>query len=298
METIKELQELMEQERCKGNRNKFLEIQKQIEVNKHEEVLSRHMRYFESVKKEFLEGTYISELNIRVKELKQGCGTQRGWIEIYLSGSEKSISPHDLRRKIQKVKEEKEAQAEFNKIKFSDKKLLLCIGKKNLDILDMLIRVMDLDLPTFEEVDDCNVDWYSEVYGNAKDSAVKDGYTDEEAEQQAGEVESEEREKIFKDYYNAIEQTLNYLLEFHNLGLVEKNKCYFVEAKESWEKVAQTVIETINGMGPFYYENIKAFKDIGPYKSYCEASMQHLHWLRHYTEVYGGTNYRRIYERR
>lgn len=297
MITIEQLEEQAEKERCAGNRDKFLDIQKQIEIQKEERVLAAHLNYLKSVKKDFPVGFYIPELHTNVKEIKEGCGTQRGWIEIYLSGYEKSYKPHELRKKIREAQEAKESKEVFGKLKFNDKKLSLCIGKKNLDTLDMLIRVMGLDLPTEEEVDEWNMDLYCEVMSEAKRQAITDGYTDDEAENKAEEAEAEVMKEQYDNYNKSVRNTLNYLLNFHGLNFVENKTHMYLIAEKSWKDVAEKVRETINGMGPFYYESVKEFKDVGPYKSYCDAVSSHLHWLKHYPEVYGCTGYRKIFER-
>lgn len=78
MVTIEQLEEQAEKERCSGNRDKFLDIQKQIQMQKEERVIANHLNYLASVKKDFPVGTYIKELNASVKEIKDGCGTQSG----------------------------------------------------------------------------------------------------------------------------------------------------------------------------------------------------------------------------
>lgn len=296
MVTIQELETQAEKERCAGHRQKFLDIQKQIEIQKEERVLASHLNYLKSVKKDFPVGFYIPELHASVKEIKEGCGTQRGWIEIYLSGFEKSYSPLELRKKIREAQEEKEARAYFDKLKFSNTKPSLCIGKENLDTLDMLIRMMSLDLPTTQEVEEDMLNYSGETYGYALKRAIEEGFTDEEAEEKAQEAEQEERDDEFKKYMQSILNTIRYLLNFHDIELETRNKRYYLTSK-SWKETAEKVKETINGMGPFYYESVKAFKDVGPYKNYCEAVMSHLHWLKDYPTVYGDTSYRRIYER-
>ncbi len=145
---IQELQELAEKERCAGHRQKFLEIQKKIEIKEQEEVLAKHKLQLANAMKDFPVGFSIPELHTSVKEIKDGCGTKTGWVDIYLHNHEKPYKHWELRKKIREAKETKEASDYFDKLKFSDAKKSLYIGKENLDTLDMLIRVMGLDLPT------------------------------------------------------------------------------------------------------------------------------------------------------
>ena len=296
MQTIQELETKAEKERCARHRQKFLELQKEIEIKEQEEVLSRHKQQLEIVKKDFPVGFYIPELHASVKEIKDGCGTKTGWVDIYLTGHEKSYRVWDLRKKIRQAREEKEARECFGKLKCSDSNPSLYIGKENLDTLDMLIRVMDLDLPTTQEVEESLMDYPSGSYEYAMKQAKEDGFTDDEAEVKAQEAEQEERDDEFKKYVQRIVNTINYLLNFHDIELEVKKKRYYLTSK-SWKETAEKVKETINGMGPFWYDSLKEFKEVGPYKSYCAAVCSHLHWLKDYPQVYGETSYRRVYER-
>jgi hypothetical protein len=296
MQTVTQLRELAEVERNTGHRQKFLEIQKQIEVVMQKEVLAKHMQYLANAKKEFKVGLYIPEIRASVKDIQHDCGTEKGWIEILLS-NDKKLSPRELRAKIQDAKEEKAAQDYFDKLKFSDQSKSLCIGGADYDTLDMLIKVMGLDLPDSEEIDEAIMYNPSEVYGYTLKEAKEDGYTDEEAEQKAQEAEDKERSEEFEKYLEAILRTINYLLEFHDLELVSLNSRYWLIAKTSWHIVADKVAATITGYGSFEYNSGTELRDVGPYKNYCKAAISHLHWLKYYPEVYGVSGYRRIYER-
>jgi len=298
MPSIMKLEEIAEKERCAGHRQKFLTLQKEIEVKKQEEVLAKHKAYLEQVKKEFKIGSYIPELQGTVKEIKDGCGTQRGWIEVYLSGREKALSPSDIHKKIAETKALKESNERFNKIKLSDSKKAIRIGENYPETLDDLVRVMCLDLPDSETIFDWNLDSFSETYSYALKQAKEEGYTDEESEEKAQEAEAEARDEDFDKYQESIIRTLNYLLNLHGLRLEEKKGYYYISlAVKSWHEVADKVASTISGYGTFEYESGKQLKEIGPYKSYCEAVCKHIHWLKYYPEVYGNTNYRRVYER-
>ena len=296
MKTIDDLRSLAEKERCAGNRDKFLELQKEIDRMQQEKVLSRHKQYLSNVEKEFGEGTYIPELRLSVRKIENGCGTKRGWINIYLNGKTTPMTPQELRKKIRIVKEENIATEYFKKLDFNDKKLLLCIGEKNDDTIDNLIRMMTLDLTTIEEYFDYSICDFVRNYDDAFNEAIEDGYTNEEAVLKGEEAESEAMEKDYLEFKSRNLKAINYLLNFHDLLLSSDKSKYYLKAKSSWRDVADCVSSTISGQGMFDYKNGKELKDIGPYKTYCNAVIEHLHWLKYYPEIYGYSSYKRIAE--
>ena len=297
--SVQDLENEAEANRVNGNRDIFLKLKQKIRDIQEKEVQEQHNVYFKAIEKEFPVGSYIKAINATIKELKHGCGTQRGWIEIYISNHEHSLKPHELRKRIQDAENCKEASIQFDKLKFSDRKKSFYLGLKNYDTLDMLIRVMDLDLPTLEEVDEMNMDYFGEIRQGAIESAKADGYSDEEAEKKGDEREAEEMTENSEKYLEAILKTLNYLLNSHHLELNASTKGYYLTTtnQNTWKETAQQVAETITGYGMFEYQNAQALKDGLPCKTFCEAALQHLHWFKHYPAVYGNTNYKEIYNR-
>lgn len=299
-DTIQQLKEHAETERCAGHRDKFLELQKQIEIEEQKKVLDAHTKQYESIAKEFSVGTYIPELRATIKEIKHGCGTVRGWINIYLSSKEKPYEYWELKKAIREARDAQEASAYFSSLKFSDKKNSLCIGDSAIDTLEKLIKVMDLDLPTQEELDDWNINYYCEIMDDVRKHAIGDGYTDDEAEEMALKAEEDEMDRVYNQHKNAIEHTLNYLLNFHHLEVVEIGEKYYLNLLPgfSWKQACSQTAITISGYGMFQYNSADELKDGGPYKTYCEAVIEHIHWMKHYPEVYGVSGYRRMYESR
>lgn len=306
-DTIQKLEAEAEIARQGDRRDRFLEIQKEISSIKENEVLDRHKRYVDSVTQEFPVGTYISEIGARVKEIKDGCGTLRGWVEIYLSGFDKPLSPQELHRKITKARVKARASARahkfINALKYSDRNLLdftvpksLYIGDDHIETLETLITAMDLDLPTYEEIDDMNLGFYEESYEYTYKQAVENGYSDNKAGGIAMDARDKAASKTYTDWFNSVKRTINHLLKFHHLKLVSEGEKIYIEAPQSWKKAASQTAETITGCGSFSYNSAKELRDVGPYKSYCEAVIKHLHWLKRYPDVYEGTDYRKIYE--
>ncbi len=291
---IQELETKSEELRQSGKREECLKIKTQIEELKQKELLSRHNEELERVKKKF--NGYIEELHTSVKEIKDGCGTQRGWISIYLDGYKDSLSPQELRRKIRESKEEKESRKRFDEIKTTDRMKSVVIGEGYTETIIDLLRVMELDrVPIIEDMFECGD--YHESYEYAYKQAVEDGYSDAEAEQKAMDAESEAVREENDKYINAVQKTINYLFKLHGLHLeVNKGMYVITLVDKSWKEVCQKVAETISGYGTFYYEDAKALKEVGPYTSYSQAVFNHLHWLKHCPEVFGNIGYGTIYE--
>lgn len=292
--SVGQLEALAERERNAGHRDKFLDIKKRIKIQEQEELLQRHLKQYEQACQEFKIGLYIPELHASIKEIKHGCGTQRGWIDIYLSGSDNGISVHELRRRILQIQRERAAREYFDHLKFNDSHKL-CIGKTYPKTLDMLIKAMDLDIPDSEEIEEYSIGYPSEIYDYILKQAKENGYTDEQSEEHAQAALDKEQEDNFKEYTDSVLRTVNYLLNFHGIELISQRRRYYLIA--GWHEAANAVARTITGYGMFNFNSGKELKEGMPCRTYCEATIQHLHWLHYYPEVYGETHYRRIYER-
>jgi hypothetical protein len=85
MVQISTLETQAEEARVKGQRDIFLKLKQKIRDIQEKDILDSHNAYFKRIEAEFPVGSYIKAINATVKELKHGCGTQRGWIEIYIS---------------------------------------------------------------------------------------------------------------------------------------------------------------------------------------------------------------------
>jgi hypothetical protein len=68
-------------------------------------------------------------------------------------------------------------------------------------------------------------------------------------------------------------------------------------AADTWKNIAQKVMETINGYGTFWFEDVQRFKDVGPFKSYKHAVLCHLHWTKDWPAVYGEASMRSVFDR-
>lgn len=126
-----------------------------------------------------------------------------------------------------------------------------------------------------------------------------------ESEEQDEEYHAEEKE-YFDRYVGAVEQAAERMFSDHGMTLVEKKKrikgggiytVYEVAPKKSWDDAAKHIIETINGVGMFGFDDVKDFIRSGPYGTARSAVLQHLHSMRDYPRVYGDRSYRETFFR-
>lgn len=104
----------------------------------------------------------------------------------------------------------------------------------------------------------------------------------------------DERTRLFNQYKNAIETVADNLLREHGLTIVSANKkngdwekkIVPIE-KMDWRYVCSKLVETINGYGMFEFRDAKELKESGPYVSYKQAALQHLHWIKEWSKIYG-----------
>ena len=155
-----------------------------------------------------------------------------------------------------------------------------------------------LKLPDYFDVVEHNQAFLDDYYRAAYEEALNDGDSEEEAEEAAMEAQQKaEEEEIYWKYRNGVTEAAEAVLEPHHLELEDLGKGqYKVVPEETWKDAAAALVQTINGVGMFYYEDAKELKDVGPYKSYKQAVLSHLHWATYYPEVYGTGSPMRAYE--
>jgi hypothetical protein len=82
-----------EEARAAGRRDECIKLKKQAEDMRHGALLNRHMGAVARAKKNFPLNVYIKEIGAAPEKIKDGCGTERGWIQITLSNGKK-LSPN------------------------------------------------------------------------------------------------------------------------------------------------------------------------------------------------------------
>lgn len=159
---------------------------------------------------------------------------------------------------------------------------------KSVISLDELCKLFKVE--TMEDFQDRIGGTIDSCYGAVYDDAIKEGCSEEEAEDRAREAESDELDTALKDYKNAVISVANKLFGEHNLTLDEMKSgvCrYAITPKISWDESASHIIGTINGIGMFYFRNVREFKNSGPYTG-RQSVLSHLHYIASWGEVYGG----------
>lgn len=133
-------------------------------------------------------------------------------------------------------------------------------------------------------------------------------YQDELFQEMEGGVQDEH----YKAWKKSVEHAFEKYLEYHNLKLVQtkiprtyeqdgKQKRWFedgyaLKPVKSWKDVVDQIVETINGVGYFWFDDAKHLLESGPYRSYKQAAIHHLHWIQDYGKVYGSRSPDSIYQ--
>ena len=170
-----------------------------------------------------------------------------------------------------------------------------------------------LKLPAYEKVNEQSLDFIAETarVRFQYDHLDEDGnpLPPDYDESAYLEVESEvEDEEVFRPWHAAVMAAATALFAEHRLRLAPKGRVpkgalpYQYEIRPdpsldgTWTTAARAIMETINGVGYFTYNNVRDFLDSGPYTP-KGAVLSHLGWVREYPRVYGTPSAERIYER-
>jgi hypothetical protein len=170
--------------------------------------------------------------------------------------------------------------------------------------IDQLAKMFDL--PEWTTLEEYNMDNIWERGQSAVDSALEEDpdlseYSQAEIREKA---EACEIECLFHAWHHAVENTVKPLFNKHGLNLVPVSVCgtdrtpyeYHVMPIKDWADVCLNLIETINGVGYFHFNNLTEFLNSGPCTA-KEAALSHLHWICRYPEVYGDESSIRTYKR-
>lgn len=158
---------------------------------------------------------------------------------------------------------------------------------KSIITLDEVCRLFSVE--TIESFQDRLIGNGDGVYHAVYTDAIREGLSEKDAEERASKAETDEIDERIRNYRNAVVAVAEKLFGEHNLLLEEipKTGTYRVIPKESWKDSARQIMETVNGVGMFYFSSVKEFCDSGPYTP-RQATLTHLHHIRSWGEVYGG----------
>ena len=157
------------------------------------------------------------------------------------------------------------------------------------------------DIPTWDDISERND--YSEAYSAGRREALKEGLSEDEADEQGQKWEQAEQDEGFNKWHDGLMHVAEELFGQHNLELTPKGKHggkrafeFKVSPTKSWTDSAAKIVETINGVGQFEFRGVKDFMESGPYTA-REAVLHHLHQISNYPEVYGGGSASSMYDR-
>ena len=138
-----------------------------------------------------------------------------------------------------------------------------------------------------------NTDYIWEAGNWAYQEALKEGQTEAQAEKERVKAEMATSDAIYHAWENAFEDTIEWFYNKVDLN-IEKYKdkklygFYKVTPNKSWKTSANLIREIINGVGYFYFGNLKEFLDSGPYSPRI-AVQHHLNWIPDWSDVYEGS---------
>jgi hypothetical protein len=105
---------------------------------------------------------------------------------------------------------------------------------------------------------------------------------------------TEEYESACSKYASAWMNVANKLFKEHKLQLfpnnpsyVEDDDVFVVRPASTWNDACSEIIETINGVGMFYFGSVEDLVESGPYDNEEQACLNHLHWMKEHHRVYG-----------
>ena len=286
------LAERMEAARVAGKRDEFLRLKAKMETTRESGVQKQHAEHVERIKKAFPLGSSLGGRTITGYE--DICGSMRGWVQIVTSDGGKTDS-NDAYRIRAKAYADSQADAFMSRVR-RPRSGRVKIGEYS-EALDALVRAMRLEhVWTCEQWQHNNIGSWDEEYSHIQNEAIADGFTDEEAEEKRIEAQHAAQSDAFDEYVKKLKRAVNYVLGFSGLELEEVKGVYYIAPVDgtsiaAWHAAADKMAEVITGYGAFEYRDGQELKDAGPYKTYSDAILQHLHWLRHGPAVYGGGGY-------
>ena len=148
-------------------------------------------------------------------------------------------------------------------------------------------------LTTIDHLVEMNSEW---VWEAAVDSASD--LTPETPEWES-KVDSNSEEiwaGINKSYFSSLNSTFDYLAELGIKVSLDEETDSITFSSDSWEEAGTAILESINGYGLFYFDDMEDLISSGPYPDAKAAVISHLHWHKSRGDVYGEAGIKRIFE--
>lgn len=157
-------------------------------------------------------------------------------------------------------------------------------------------------LPSWDSIDECNLDYYCDTAHHA----TKDESFDSEEEREAEyfRIQDATRDELFSQWYHAVARTAATLFERAGLtlhGVKVKGKLaahpYKLRVKpaKDWKHAANEIRTLINGVGHFHFSTLGEFLRSGPYTA-RQACLEHIGYVRRHSDIYGSTSAERYYD--
>ena len=153
-----------------------------------------------------------------------------------------------------------------------------------------------LGVVKFDDLLTQNLDYIWDTWVQHAEENAGDGLDEEGLEAIRSDAEEEGAQYLLGKYHRALLNVAREVFEQHGLNLVPAKFVskmeptpmdYTVMPIESWVDAAKAIIETINGVGSFEYDNVKEFVHATSSKTPAQAVMSHLHWMKDRAEVFG-----------
>jgi len=154
----------------------------------------------------------------------------------------------------------------------------------------------------YEDLHHNNIDYFFSIQDEAEKEARRDGKDPAEAEEIGAEAAAEANDRMYGGYEAAAVGAIEKMAEeFFDLNVIEIKATpktpttYKVKPIKSWKQSGEKIVEAINGVGYFYFQNFKDLMRSGPYTE-REAVLSHLHYLADVGSIYGAVSLQRKFE--
>ncbi len=102
---------------------------------------------------------------------------------------------------------------------------------------------------------------------------------------------------LARAYENGFEKCCNTFSERFNMRFVSLGDDRWNLESNDWSLALNDVVDTINGVGYFHFNDGNELIDSGPYEDAKEAVIKHVHWTSDYSDVYGVDSLTSIFNR-